>query len=264
MPFRVTDRRQETPDTWTLEMEGDGPLPFAPGQFTMLAAGGAGEVPISISGDPARPERLVHTVRAVGLATRAICAAEAGRVLSVRGPFGHGWPAPDAGGDFVVVAGGVGLAPVRGVIYAALQERARLDRLVLLYGGRAPDLLLYRDELEAWAARDDIDVALTVDAAGRSWHGSVGVVPKLVQRAEFDPARTTALVVGPEVMMRFTVAALAARGVPAERTYLSLERNMQCGVAQCGHCQLGPVLLCRDGPVLTYAEIGAAMAVRGL
>jgi NAD(P)H-flavin reductase len=263
LPFRVTGRRQETPDTWTLELRGDRPLPFEPGQFTMLAAGGHGEVPISISGDPADPGRLVHTVRAVGLATSAICATEPGQVLGVRGPFGRGWPLEKAG-DLLVVAGGIGLAPLRGALYAALGSREHFDRVVLLYGGREPDLLLYKDELAAWEQGDALDVELTVDAADRGWRQAVGVVPRLVERAAFDAARSVALVVGPEVMMRFTVAALLARGVPPERIYLSLERNMQCGVGQCGHCQLGSVLVCRDGPVFSHAEIGAAMAVREL
>ena len=265
MPFRVTGRRQETPDTWTLELEGETPLAFEPGQFTMLAAGGSGEVPISISGDPGTPGRLVHTVRAVGLATRAICRSEPGRVLGVRGPFGRGWPVAEAeGGDLFVVAGGIGLAPLRGALYAALGARDRFRRVVLLYGGREPDLLLYRDELAAWQASGELEVGLTVDTADRSWRGAVGVVPRLVERATVDPAHAVALVVGPEVMMRFTVAALLGRGVPAERIHVSLERNMQCGFGQCGHCQLGGVLVCRDGPVFSHAEIGGAMAVREL
>ena len=264
-PFRVVARRQETPDTWTLELEGDEPLTFEPGQFTMLSAGGAGEVPISISGDPSAPGRLVQTVREVGLATRAICSVEPGRVLSVRGPFGRGWPVRRAeGGDLLVVAGGIGLAPLRGALYAALAARGRFERVVLLYGGREPELLLYKDELAAWSGGGEMDVGLTVDAAGRGWRGAVGVVPRLVERAVFDPARAVALVVGPEVMMRFTVAALLDRGVPADRVFVSLERNMQCGFGQCGHCQLGHVLVCRDGPVFSHAEIGAAMAVREL
>ena len=265
LAFRVVERRQETADTWTLELEGQEPLRFEPGQFTMLAAGGHGEVPISISGDPGRPERLVHTVRAVGLATQAICAAQPGAALSVRGPFGRGWPLGAAqGGDLVIVAGGVGLAPVRCAVYAALADPSRYARIVLLYGSREPDLLLYKEELLGWSQARDIDLAVTVDAARASWRGAVGVVPRLVDRASFDPARATALVVGPEVMMRFTVAALRERGVADERIHVSLERNMQCGFGLCGHCQLGPFLICRDGPVFSYAEAGEAMAVRQL
>ncbi len=184
-PFELISRRQDTADTWTLELErssGD-PLEFAPGQFTMLSAGGAGEVPISISGDPDRPDRLVHTVRAVGLATEAICAAEPGRVLSARGPFGAPWPVEQAAGaDVVIAAGGIGLAPLRPAILWLLSRRERYGRLVLLYGGRAPDQLLYTDELDAWAERG-LETLVTVDSAGPEWLGRVGVVTRLVRRA---------------------------------------------------------------------------------
>ena len=265
LPFRVAERRQETGDTWTLELEGAAPLDFEPGQFTMISAGGAGEVPISISGDPAQPQRLMQTVRAVGLATEAICSAQPGRVLSVRGPFGRPWPLASASGaDIVVVAGGVGLAPVRPAIHAVLAERSRYGRFAVLYGSREPELLLYKDELVGWSQSSDVELRVTVDAAGRDWRGNVGVVPRLVELASFDPANTVAFVVGPEVMMRFTVAALAERGVAAERIHVSLERNMQCGVGHCGHCQLGPLLVCRDGPVFTAAQAGPLMTVREL
>jgi anaerobic sulfite reductase subunit B len=266
-PFAVSARRRETEDTWTLELEpGDGaaPAPFAPGQFNMIYAFGHGESAISISGDPA-DGALVHTVRAVGLTTAAICRSQPGDVLGIRGPFGNAWPVDAArGGDVVVVAGGLGLAPLRPAILAVLAARERYGSVSILYGGRTPDLLLYGDELAEWAARDDVDLALTVDAAGRGWTGRVGVVPALVARAAFDPARTTALVCGPEIMMRFAVAALLDRGVPADRVHLSMERNMQCGIGHCGHCQLGPTLVCRDGPVYPYNMIGPWMAVREL
>jgi NAD(P)H-flavin reductase len=264
-PFRVVERRQETADTWTFALEGPEPLDFAPGQFTMLSAGGCGEVPISISGDPAHPERLVHTVRAVGAATRAICATEPGRVLSVRGPFGRPWPVSQArGADVVVIAGGVGLAPVRPAIEAVLGEREAFGRMAVLYGSREPDLLLFKDELVGWSQSPALELAVTVDTAARDWRGHVGVVPRLVRHATFDPASAVAFVVGPEVMMRFSVAALLERGVPEERIFVSLERNMQCGIGRCGHCQLGPVLLCRDGPVFSFAEVGDLMTVREL
>ena len=262
-PFRVVDRRRDTADTWTLELEGGG-LPFAPGQFTMLAAGGAGEVPISISGDPARPERLVHTVRAVGAATRAICAAEPGRVLGVRGPFGRPWPVDEVeGADVVVVAGGIGLAPLRPAVLALLARRERYGRIAVLYGGRDPAQLLYSAELAEWRRRG-LDVAVTVDTASPEWDGSVGVVTRLIDRADLDPASAVALVCGPEVMMRFAVPALGRRGVGAERVFVSLERNMQCGIGLCGHCQLGPTLICRDGPVYTWAAVAPWLAIEEL
>jgi NAD(P)H-flavin reductase len=266
LPFAIASKRQETADTWTLELlrEGEEQMPFAPGQFTMISAFGAGEVPISISGDPDGAGPLVHTVRDVGLATAAICRAGPGEVLEVRGPFGRPWPVAELeGADVVVIAGGIGLAPLRPAILALLARRERYGRLLLLYGGRSPEQLLYTDELEAWKARG-LDVAVSVDSAGPEWLGHVGVVPRLVARAGFDAERAQALVCGPEVMMRFTVAALGQAGVPAERVYASMERNMQCGIAHCGHCQLGPTLVCRDGPVYRWSELERWLRIREL
>jgi len=265
--FEVISRRQDTADTWTLELErcsGD-PLEFAPGQFTMLSAGGRGEVPISISGDPDHPGRLVHTVRAVGLATEAICAAEPGRVLGARGPFGAPWPVDQVaeGSEVVIAAGGIGLAPLRPAILWLLARRERYGRLVLLYGGRAPDQLLYTDELRMWEERG-MEVLVTVDSAGPEWLGHVGVVTRLVGRARLGGEGTFAMACGPEVMMRFTVAALRDAGVEAGRTFVSMERNMQCGIGHCGHCQLGPTLVCRDGPVYRWSELAHWLDIREL
>lgn len=265
--FRVTSTRRETEDTWTLELESverEG-LQFAPGQFTMLYSYGAGEVPISVSGDPRRPGTLVHTVRAVGATTVAVCGAQEGDELGVRGPFGRGWPVAEAdGSDVVVVAGGVGLAPLRSVVYTALAERQRYGRLTLLYGSRTPDQLLYSDELAEWAERDDIELGLIVDAAEASWRGRVGVVPALIERAELDRAGTIAMVCGPEVMMRFSVEALLAAGLAPERIFLSMERNMRCAVGHCGHCQWGPSFVCRDGPVYPWSEAEPWFRIREL
>jgi NAD(P)H-flavin reductase len=257
--FRVAARRRDTADTWTLELEGPGPLEFRPGQFTMLGAPGCGEVPISISGDPDGPARLVHTVRAVGAATAAICAAEPGQVLGVRGPFGRPWPVEEIeGADVVIAAGGIDLAPLRPAIVRLLARRERYGRIVVLYGGRDPDQLLYRDELREWEA------AITVDTAAPGWRGRVGVVTKLIDGAAFDSASAVALTCGPEVMMRFAVKALQRRGLPADRVYVSMERNMQCGIGHCGHCQLGPTLICRDGPVYAWKEVEPWLAIREL
>ena len=260
-PFRVTRRTRETADTWTLELEpvqGE-PLGIAPGQFTMLYAFGVGEVPISVSGEQGGP--LEHTVRAAGAVTKAICAPKQETILGVRGPLGNSWPL-GGGGDAVVVAGGIGLAPLRGVVYELLRRREAFGEAALLYGGRTPADLLYRDQLEGWRASLQVDV--TVDAAEPGWEGKVGFVAKLVGSARFDPAVTTAFVCGPELMMRTSAEALLERGVPAERIFISMERNMQCGVGLCGHCQLGPTLICRDGPVYRWDEVSGLMAVREL
>jgi anaerobic sulfite reductase subunit B len=264
-PFRVSRRRRETRDTWTLELEpvaGGGPTP-RPGQFTMLYAFGIGEVPISVSGDTEGP--LVHTVRAVGAVTEAICSARPGAVLGVRGPFGNSWPVEDAStADVVVVAGGIGLAPLRPALLHVLRRRAEYGDVVLLYGSRTPADVLYARELERLRGRFDLQVEVTVDSAEGGWRGKVGVVPKLVAGADFDPASAVALVCGPEVMMRFSAEALLERGVPRDRIYLSMERDMRCGVGHCGHCQLGPTLVCRDGPVYRYDEVETWLGVREL
>ena len=264
VPYRVVRRQRELRDTWTLELEpvaGD-TIAAAPGQFTMLYAFGIGEVPISVSGGS---EGLVHTVRAVGAVTEAICASQPGSVLGVRGPFGNVWPvAAAAGSDVVIIAGGIGLAPLRPAVYHVLQRRADYGDVALLYGSRTPDDLLYRDELQRLRGRFDLQVDVTVDAAEQDWRGKVGVVPKLIAGARFDPTSSVALVCGPEIMMHYAARALLERGVAPERIYLSLERNMQCGVGHCGHCQLGPTLICRDGPVYRYDDVERLMRVREL
>jgi NAD(P)H-flavin reductase len=264
-PFRVAERRRDTVDTWTIALEPlDGGFAVDPGQFVMVYAFGVGEVPVSVSGPPERAgEPVVLTVRDVGAVTHAICASEPGAVLGLRGPLGNSWPVEAAeGGDVVVVAGGIGLAPLRPVVLHALARRPQFGAAAVLYGARTPGDLLYTEELAAWG--ETLAVEVTVDAADTSWTGKVGVVPKLLEQAELRPEATTAFVVGPEIMMHFTVEALRARGVPDERIFLSLERDMRCGIGLCGHCQLGPTLICRDGPVYSQAEVAALMEVREL
>lgn len=264
LPFIVTSRTQDTTDTWTLTLEpaaGDH-FTVAPGQFVMAYVFGIGEVPISVSGPPNRPGPVVLTVRAVGAVSRAICASEPGTVLGLRGPFGNSWPIDDAvGGDVVVVAGGIGLAPLRPVVLRTLEHRDAYGAVVLLYGARTPADLLYPEQHVEW--RPSLEVDVTVDLAAGGWNGRVGVVPKLVAGAAFRPD-ASAFVCGPEVMMRFTIQALLARGLAPERIHVSMERHMQCGVGLCGHCQLGPTLICRDGPVYSYAEAAPWLEVREL
>jgi NAD(P)H-flavin reductase len=268
VPYRVAARRRETGDTWTIELEpaGERRLPdFAPGQFSMLYALGAGEAPISVAGYAPASGSVTHTVRAVGAVTSAICAAEPGRQIGARGPFGTAWPLDRAeGADLVLVAGGLGLPPLKPALEHVLSRHERYGRLSLLYGGRSPAELLYKDQLERWRANPGATVDVTVDSAGGDWRGRVGVVTKLIPRADFDAASTIAMVVGPEVMMRFTVAALRERGVPAERIHVSLERSMHCAVGHCGHCMLGPEFVCKDGPVFPYSRVEPWLGVRQL
>jgi NAD(P)H-flavin reductase len=249
---------RETQDTFTLRLAppaGEG-FAFAPGQFNMLTAFGIGESPISISGDPGRPQELVHTIRAVGAVTQALCGLKPGEVLGVRGPFGTPWPVKEAAGqDLLIIAGGLGLAPLRPAVCQALQHRALYGGLELIYGARTPQDLLYFKELQEWRGRFDFRVHVTVDASGPDWRSNVGVVTNLIARARFDPHHTTALICGPGIMMRFVVRDLINQGVPLEKIFVSMERNMQCGLGLCGHCQLGPLFVCKDGPVFSYAAI---------
>jgi NAD(P)H-flavin reductase len=265
-PYRITRVRQETYDTRTLEIEpADGSRcpRFLPGQFNMLYMFGVGEMAISISGDPAWRSSTTHTIRAVGNATRALTSLKAGDTMGVRGPFGTAWPIEEmAGKDVVIVAGGIGLAPLRPAIYAALANRNKYNSVSLLYGARTPIDLLYTDELEQWQRRSDMYVGVTVDSAGDNWGGNVGVVTTLIPKARFDAKNAIALVVGPEIMMRFTVMALQERGVPVESIYVSMERNMKCGIGLCGHCQLGPDFICKDGPVFRFDHIAGVFGKR--
>jgi NAD(P)H-flavin reductase len=264
--YRVTDRRRETRDAWTLRLEavGGDPAPrFDPGQFSMLYVFGSGEVPISVSAIPEAGEALVHTIRAVGAVTRNLCAAGTGAVVGVRGPFGRGWPLPEAEGrDVVVVAGGLGLAPLRPVVHSLIDRRDRYGRVALLYGGRSPSDLLYGDEIDEW--RRALDVELIVDVPDEAWQGEVGVVTRLIRRAAFDPAATVAMACGPEVMMRFAATALRERGVADSDIWLSLERSMKCATGHCGHCQLGPLFVCKDGPVVRHDRVERLMGAPGL
>ena len=222
----------------------------------MLYVFGVGEVPISISGDPAQPEILVHTTREVGTVTRAMRALKQGDVVGVRGPYGSVWPVKAAEDhDLVLVAGGIGLAPLRPALYHAVANRERYGRVVLLYGARTPEDILYKGELRKWRSKFDLEVFVTVDRATGTWQGSVGLVTTLIKRAPFDPHRTVAMLCGPEVMMRFTAQELLKRGVPDSSVYLSLERNMKCAIGFCGHCQFGPHFVCKDGPVFAYDHV---------
>ena len=257
--YLVREVARETPDTFTLRLAkqaGANGSSFRPGQFSMLWVFGVGELPISISGDPAAHDRLTYTVRSVGQATNALVTQAVGSGVGVRGPFGAGWPVEAARGrDVIVVAGGIGLAPLRPVIYEVLHNRQDYGRLVLLYGARSPRDLLYRKELAAWERNRDTQVLVTVDYGGMSWRGHVGVVTTLFKYARLKPASSLAMVCGPEIMMRFVARELESHGLSRNDVYLSMERNMKCAVGFCGHCQYGPHFICKNGPVFTYEQM---------
>jgi NAD(P)H-flavin reductase len=259
VPYRIERLKHETSDTFTIDLvpvNGNNGFSFLPGQFNMLYVFGVGEVPISISGDPGIPSVLEHTTRSVGAVTKSMGLLKPGATIGVRGPYGTGWPVTAVEGrDVVLVAGGIGLAPLRPVLHYLMAQRDKCRRIVLLYGARAPEDILFRRELERWRGKFDLEVQVTVDRAAGGWRGNVGVVTPLVARAPFDPSNTVAMLCGPEIMMRFTVMELEKRGVPAERTYVSMERNMKCAIGFCGHCQYGPSFICKDGPVFRFDRI---------
>ncbi|HVN46526.1 MAG TPA: FAD/NAD(P)-binding protein [Steroidobacteraceae bacterium] len=264
---RIASCRHDSGEVWTLDIREELPqsASFRPGQFNMLTVFGVGEVPISFSGAPAASDRLLHTVRAVGPVSTALVQLPLGASVGVRGPFGNGWPVAEAAGqDVLIVAGGLGLAPLRPVIYELLANRARYGRIAILYGTRGPDEILFRRELESWRREGRVELHVTVDHATSGWDGNVGVVTTLVSRARFDPGHTIGFVCGPEVMMRLTSAALRSSGVADEAIYLSLERNMKCAVALCGRCQLNGVLVCREGPVFRNDRARSLLAHKEL
>lgn len=259
---RVRRVRRELADVWTLDIEpGPAGFPFAPGQFNMLYVFGVGEVAISISGDPAKPGTLVHTVRAVGKVSGSLTRLNHGDFVGLRGPFGVGWPVKKAiGSDVVVIAGGLGLAPLRPALHHLFATRQNYGRIVLLCGARGPRDILFRAELEQWRRRLDIVIEVTVDHATADWRGNVGVVTTLIARAGFDPQLTVAMVCGPEIMMRFAATELESAGVPDDAIYLSMERNMKCAIGHCGHCQFGGDFICKDGPVMTFSHLRNRLA----
>lgn len=262
--FRVMKTRPETVDTATLELEPeDGPgLAYGPGQFTMFYVFGIGEVPLSISGDPHDRERLVHTVRSVGSVTRAIVGLKPGDPVGIRGPYGQGWPMAEAeGGDLVIAAGGIGLAPLRPVLLDVLARRERFGAVSLIYGSRSPSDLLFGEDLRTWRGRFDLEIEVTVDRSEPGWFGDVGMVTGLLSRISYDPAATVAMVCGPEIMMRVVAKELVARGLDQDKVFMSMERNMKCAVGFCGHCQFGPDFVCRDGPVVPYSRVHRRLRV---
>jgi NAD(P)H-flavin reductase len=259
IPYRVLSREQDTQDVFTLHLaptNGEGVGPYAAGQFNMLYVYGVGEIPISISGDPDDGEPLMHTTRAVGTVTKAMARLHEGAALGVRGPFGTAWPiGAGLGRDVVIVAGGIGLAPLRPAIAQIVHRRADFNKVVLLYGARTPEDLLFREDLIRWRDEGEINVVVTVDRATGGWLGNVGFVTELVRRAPFEPRNMMALICGPEIMMRYAIQNLNRRGVTDDEIFVTLERNMKCAVGFCGHCQLGPAFVCRDGPVFRYDRI---------
>lgn len=266
MPARIIAVKRENFNTRTFTLELVDPalrkaMRWRPGQFNMLYVPGVGEAAISISSDSEQPHLLHHTIRSVGYVTRAINQLPLGSIVGLRGPFGTGWPIEKLKGrDVVLLTGGIGLAPLRPVIYWLLNHRDQCGRVVLLYGCRTPDDQLYADELAAWADDERLDVLVTVDNATEQWHGPVGVVTNLLRRIKVNADRTIVMVCGPRILNRVAAWNFLQHHVPPSQVYISLERNMNCGFGLCGHCQYGRKFVCRDGPVFCFEEIADIFA----
>ncbi len=225
---------------------------FRPGQFNMLYVPGFGEAAISISSDPAKPDKIGHSIRFVGNVTRAVSRMKVGDVVGLRGPFGNSWPMDEIQGkDIFVATGGIGLPPLRPAIYEIINNRQKYGKVTLLYGARTVDQLMYTNEYDAWK-QAGVDVQLCVDRGDQSWSGRVGVVPMWFYNFRIDARNTAILTCGPEIMIRFVIFEALARRISPANVFVSLERNMKCGQGSCGHCQIGPYFICKDGPVFRF------------
>ena len=252
----AAEQMSETERFFRLEMEDGRGLAYEPGQFVEVMVFGMGEAPISICSSPTQGEAFELCVRSVGTVTNALKAYGEGDRVGIRGPFGNTFDTEAMKGeDVLFVAGGLGLAPTRSLIRYVLDKREDYGRVMILVGARDPSLLLFRDELEAWAGRDDVETLVTVDRPDKSWKGNVGVITRLFKKIQVDAPQTWAVVVGPPVMFKFTVLEALAEGIPEHRIICSLERHMKCGVGKCGHCQIRGVYVCREGPVFTYEQV---------
>jgi NAD(P)H-flavin reductase len=264
-PFRVVDRRAETSDVWTIGFEPADALPcirFEPAQLGMVGIPGVGEVPISFSNDATDPERVAMTIRAAGAITTKLVGLPVGSLVGLRGPFGVPWPLEELyGREVLIVAGGLGLAPLRSLVLEAVRERATLASLTLVYGARSPDDLLYRDEVAAWSELDGVRVLTTVDRPDPTWDGHIGVVTTRLDEAVRDPSRTAAFMCGPDIMLAAVSTSLTSMRTPAQQIWVTMERNMKCAIGLCGHCQFGPLFLCKDGPVFRYDRIARLFSV---
>ena len=263
--YVVEKIEHDTHDTFSLELVAQRDKQkflFMPGQFNMMYVFGVGEVPISISG-ACEGDVLTHTIRAVGTVTNEMSKLQVGQHVGIRGPYGSYWPiSSSTGKDILLIAGGIGLAPLRPVIYYILANRSLYNSVTVLYGARSCKDILYQGEWESW--QQEIKFKATVDSGCDDWNGHVGVVTNLITRKDFAPDNVVVMICGPEIMMHFSVRELLRREVKLENIYVSMERNMKCAVGYCGHCQYGAKFICKDGPVFCYADVQDSFRKREL
>ena len=262
----IEERIQETPTVMTLRLRMEGsssPFLFRPGQFNMVGVFGVGEIPLSIVSDPLDIESIDHTVRIVGRVTEALARKRPGDRLTVRGPFGNGWPLEESRGrDLVLISGGLGCAPLVSVVNYIVRRRESFGRLTVIHGVKNPQDLFWKDRFSRLNELSRTRAYLTSDVGGADWEGWVGPVTDLIDHVPFS-ATTSAKICGPEPMMLGAIKKLVAQGVPEEDLWISMERNMQCAAGFCGHCQLGGTFICQDGPVFRYSRIKGLLGIRG-
>ena len=269
-PATIVERKQESTDIVTFRLQLTDPalqkaFRFEAGQFNMLYVFGVGEVAISIVSDPDEPDFLDHTIRIVGRVTQVLGKMQVGETLGIRGPFGKGWPMTEAKGkDILVVTGGLGCAPVVGAIEYIFRRREEYGDMTILHGVKTPHDLLYRERYDIWRHQPRTQVLLTSDEPGKTWHNHVGVVTELFDDLRVDPDNTLVMMCGPEIMMRIACNILTHKGLRPDFMHVSLERHMECGIGLCGHCQLGPFFLCKDGPVMRLDQVMPFMGKVGV
>lgn len=255
-PARLSDVIEETPTIKTFVMEPEDPIGFKAGQFVQITMPGLGEAPFTPSSDPREADKLAVTVLKTGEVTDALHEVPAGEMLGVRGPFGKGYPIDKLEGKQVlVVGGGVGMAPLRALLYALFGQLDRVERVSVKYGARTPDELLFREEYDTWAEQSKVDVTITIDVPAPGWTGNVGLVTELLKKVDIDVPNCIAFSCGPAIMLRFVTFALMEEGFQPNQIYLSMNRRMSCGIGKCGRCNIGPYYLCKDGPDMCYEEI---------
>jgi sulfite reductase subunit B len=251
-----TEQLTKMEKLFEIKLQNGQELGHQPGQFVEVSLFGIGEAPISISSSPTQKGSFELAVRAVGNVTKAMHSLNRGAIVGIRGPFGQGFPLEEMKGkDLLIVAGGIGLVPLRSLIHYVLDHRSQFGRLLVLFGARTPAEQLFLDELAAWRHRQDMEYWETVDRSDGQWKGNVGVITTLFPKITVDPQKTVAVIVGPPVMYRFVLLETQVKGIPDDRVILSLERRMKCGVGKCGHCQMNHVYVCQEGPVFNYSKI---------
>ncbi|MBY4676130.1 FAD/NAD(P)-binding protein [Marinobacterium arenosum] len=266
----VIDRVQESPSIFTLRLRLVDPqqqraYSFQPGQFNMLYLFGVGEVAISIVSDPQDETLIDHTIRVVGRVTEGLAKLQPGQQIGLRGPFGRGWPMAQAQGrDLLIVTGGLGCAPVVAVINYVLLRREQFGRLTIIQGVKHADDLIWRARYDYWSRLPNTEVLIAADQGGPLWPFHHGRVTDLLERLELVPARSIAMLCGPEGMLKAASEGLRRQGLAGDDIYLSMERNMQCALGFCGHCQYGADFICRDGPVFSYRQIADRLGRRGV